>query len=59
MEGDSSTIIFKPGDIVQSTKGRDNDTIYVVVDLLPPRYCLVSDGRRRPVTNPKRRVTVT
>lgn len=55
VEGDSSTIIFKPGDIVQSTKGRDNGTIYVVVDLLPPRYCLVSDGRRRPVTNPKKK----
>ncbi|MDD2430762.1 MAG: KOW domain-containing RNA-binding protein [Firmicutes bacterium] len=54
-DSDGKTMTLKPGDIVQSTKGRDSDTIYVVVDLLPPRYCLVSDGRKRSVANPKKK----
>lgn len=54
-ESDSITIPLKLGDIVQSTKGRDRGTIYVVVELLPPRFCLVSDGRKRPVSEPKKK----
>ncbi len=54
-ESDGGSIPFKPGDIVQSTKGRDRGTIYVVVELLPPRYCLVSDGSKRKVLEPKKK----
>jgi hypothetical protein len=54
-ESDNSGIPLKRGDIVLSTKGRDRGTIYVVVDILPPRFCLVSDGRKRAVAEPKKK----
>ncbi|HHY19940.1 MAG TPA: RNA-binding protein [Firmicutes bacterium] len=54
-DGDGKSIPLRPGDIVQSTKGRDSGTIYVVVALLPPRYCLVSDGHKRTIANPKKK----
>lgn len=43
---------FRIGQIVRSTAGRDQNHVYIVVDILPGRV-LVADGRRRKVVNPK------
>lgn len=43
------------GAIVRSLAGRDRDRLYVVLEHAPPRDCLVSDGRTRPVDRPKRK----
>lgn len=43
------------GDIVYATQGRDKDTPFVVLEVLNDEYVLLSNGRRRKVTKPKKK----
>jgi large subunit ribosomal protein L14e len=46
---------LKPGDIVRSRRGKDDDQLYVVLDLVDERSALVADGDKRRFDRPKRK----
>lgn len=46
---------YKVGCFVDSKAGRDKGRRLVVYQKLDDEYCLVVDGKRRPLLNPKRK----
>jgi len=46
---------LKPGQLVCSLAGRDKGKHYLVLQELDEKYVLLVDGRRRPVTRPKKK----
>jgi ribosomal protein L14E/L6E/L27E len=46
---------LKPGDIVRSLRGKDEDQLYVVLALPDERSALVADGDKRRFDRPKRK----
>lgn len=44
-----------PGQVVESIAGRDRGKHYIVLRLLDERFCLVVNGRERPVAKPKQK----
>lgn len=43
------------GTVVIAKAGKEKGGFYVVVQVLDPRYVLISDGRRRPLEKPKKK----
>ncbi len=43
------------GQLVYSKQGRDKDSVYVVVELIDQDFVKVSDGRKRPLSRPKKK----
>ena len=46
---------LKPGQLVRSLAGRDKGIHYLVLQEIDDRYVLLVDGRRRPVSRPKKK----
>ncbi|WP_276358270.1 KOW domain-containing RNA-binding protein [Cohnella caldifontis] len=46
---------LKPGDIVRSLRGKDEDQLFVVLSLPDERSALVADGDKRRFDRPKRK----
>lgn len=46
---------LKPGQLVRSLAGRDKGKHYLVLRELDPVYVLLTDGRSRPVSRPKKK----
>lgn len=46
---------LKPGQLVRSKAGRDKGKHYLVIKVLSPREVLLADGRRRPLSRPKKK----
>ncbi len=47
--------LMQPGQMVTSRQGRDQGTVYCVLQILDGRDVLVADGRARSVQRPKRK----
>lgn len=43
-----------PGDVVQSTAGKDKDKLFLVVDVID-RYAYLIDGKTKKQSNPKKK----
>ncbi|HOB29118.1 MAG: KOW domain-containing RNA-binding protein [Dethiobacteria bacterium] len=46
---------LRPGQLVRSRAGRDKGSHYLVIRVISPREVLLSDGRRRPLSRPKKK----
>lgn len=46
---------LRPGQLVRSRAGRDKGKHYLVVKVISPREVLLSDGRSRPLSRPKKK----
>jgi ribosomal protein L14E/L6E/L27E len=46
---------LRPGQLVRSLAGRDKGKHYLVLRELDPVYVLLTDGRSRPVSRPKKK----
>ncbi|MFY9258659.1 MAG: KOW domain-containing RNA-binding protein [Dethiobacteria bacterium] len=46
---------LRPGQLVRSRAGRDKGRHYLVIRVISPREVLLSDGRRRPLSRPKKK----
>lgn len=51
----TSQMIVKTGDVVQSTAGRDAGRYFVVIDLADEKHVFLSDGRHRLAERPKKK----
>ncbi|HHW73949.1 MAG TPA: RNA-binding protein [Firmicutes bacterium] len=46
---------LRPGQLVRSRAGRDKGRHYLVIKALSPREVLLTDGRKRPLSRPKKK----
>ena len=43
------------GTVVIASAGKEKGGLYVVTEVLDPRFVLIADGRRRPIEKPKKK----
>ncbi len=46
---------LKPGQLVRSRAGRDKGKLYLVIKVISPREVLLSNGRSRSLSRPKKK----
>ncbi len=46
---------FKRFEVVKSTAGRDEGSVYLIKELIDEKYVLVIDGNTKPISKPKKK----